>query len=285
MQTVIQLRSKTMNPSTRSSRVGRQGFRETLVLRFAFSVVALLVVPTVLGGKILPAQTNGSQATMPAQKQQAGADIARSRPSAATHADAATTQRQPGPDEITVQPLASPAPIWPANQPPNPAVVRWDRRGLEIEAANSSLNQVLHQVAADTGAKLKGLAQDQRLFGSYGPGPERDVLLKLLDGSGYNVLMIGGGNTDAPLEIVLSAKSPGSPQTATNRITPPDDELNPQPEDALESPLNPTVQQQFPAGNDVKTTDPQQFMQDILARQQKIDQQQQQQNQQNNPQP
>ena len=44
----------------------------------------------------------------------------------------------------------------------------WDSRGLEIEAYNSSLNQILRQVAADTGAKLEGLTQDQRVFGSYG---------------------------------------------------------------------------------------------------------------------
>jgi hypothetical protein len=164
--------------------------------------------------------------------------------------------------------------------------VSWDSRGLEIEASNSSLNQILHQVAAETGAKFEGLTRDQRIFGSYGPGPGRDVLLKLLDGSGYNVLMIVGRDADTPLEIVLSAQSPAGVQAAANRDTSGDDEPDPRPDEPLEPPLPPSVQQQFGQGNDVKTTDPQQFMQDILQHQQKIDQQQQQQqSQQNNQQP
>ena len=32
---------------------------------------------------------------------------------------------------------------------------------------------------------------DQRVFGTYGRGPARDVIAQLLDGSGYDVLMIG----------------------------------------------------------------------------------------------
>jgi hypothetical protein len=36
-------------------------------------------------------------------------------------------------------------------------MVSWDSCGLEIEASNSSLNQILYQVAADAGAKLEGL--------------------------------------------------------------------------------------------------------------------------------
>jgi hypothetical protein len=82
-------------------------------------------------------------------------------------------------------------PNLPSNhQPPNQARMTWDSSGLEIEASNSSLNQILHQVATVTGAKLEGLTQDQRVFGNYGPGQSSDVLLKLLDGSGYNVLMM-----------------------------------------------------------------------------------------------
>jgi hypothetical protein len=79
-----------------------------------------------------------------------------------------------------------------------------------------SLEQILHQVAAEMGAKVKGLTQDQRIFGNYGPGPGCDVLAKLLYGSGYNMLIIGSRDADAPLEIVLSARSPASPRTARN---------------------------------------------------------------------
>ena len=255
-------RPKTINPQPAPSRV-------------ALSVLMLLVVPAILGGKDLPAQTHAPQATKPAQQQKADTQPAAPRP--------------PAPEAIATQPPASPAPILPANQPPNRARVSWDSRGLEVEASNSSLNQILHQIAADTGAKLEGLTQDQRVFGSYGPGPECDVLSKLLDGSGYNVLMIGSRDADAPLEIVLSARSPASPQTVANnqnRDNSADDVARKQhePDPPPVSPTGPSGIQsaQNPFGNGEPPRDSLQFMQEILERQQKIDQQQQQ-DQENNP--
>jgi hypothetical protein len=243
-----------------------------LVFGLAASVLAPLVVPPILGGKNLPAQTHAPQVTKLAQQQKAAAEPA--QPSGLV------------PDAITMQPPASPAPISPPNRPPNQARVSWDSRGLEIEASNSSLNQILHQVAADTGAKLEGLTQDQRVFGSYGPGPGSDVLWQLLDGSGYNILMIGGHDTDAPLKIVLSARSPASPQTAANNQNRSNSEqLEPKPQS--DYPSEPPRPQpiQNPFGNGEPPRDQLQFMQEILQRQQNIDQQQQQQqNQQINPQ-
>jgi len=274
-----------MNPQPAPSHLRQKGFLVTLVLALALSVLALLAVPAILGGRKLPAQTPSPQATKPGQQQDAAVRPAQPHRRAAAHAHDAATERPTALEVIAAPPPVSPSPNWPASQPPNPARVSWDSRGLEIEASNSSLYQILHQVAAATGAKFEGLTRDQRIFGSYGPGPGRDVLLKLLDGSDYNVLMIGGRDADAPLEIVLSARSPGSPQTAANRNTPGDDDPHPQPDEPIEPPLPLSVQQQFAAGNDVKTTDPQQFMQDILERQQKIDEQQQQEtDQQNHPQ-
>lgn len=159
----------------------------------------------------------------------------------------------------------------------------WNGHGLEIDASNSSLDQILRQVAADTGAKVEGLAQDQRIFGTYGPGPARDVVLKLLDGSGYNVLMIGGRDADAPLDVVLTVSTPASPQTAANnqsRSNPEDDDAPAPPEP--EPPPPPPMITPFGNGDSGKPETPQQIMQDILERQHKIDQQQQ--NQQNSPQ-
>ena len=111
-------------------------------------------------------------------------------------------------------PAAPPRPAWPAEQPANPAKVTWDSQGLAIEASNSSLDQILHDVAAETGVKLQGLDQDERIFGNYGPGPAREVLSRLLDGSGYNVLMIGGQGDEPPQQLILS-KSAG-PQPAND---------------------------------------------------------------------
>jgi hypothetical protein len=262
-QSMMQRRTRTVNPQPAPSRLRRQRLLE--------AVLALLVVPAVLGGESLSAQSQAPQATL-AQQQKVAA--------------------KPASEAIVVQSSASPPSIWPANQPPRQARVSWDGRGLEIEASNSSLDQILRQVAAETGAKLEGLTQDQRVFGSYGPGPVSDVILKLLDGSSYNVLIIGRHDADAPLEIVLSARSPANPQTAANnqsRSNSKNDEAveqfkpEPPPDDPAKPPGSQAVQDPFNNGGPPRET--MQFMQEILQRQQKIDQQQQQQqDQQNRPQ-
>jgi hypothetical protein len=66
-----------------------------------------------------------------------------------------------------------------------------ERASFEHFATNSSLQQILSDVSTATGVKVEGTPGDQRVYGSYGPAPARDVLSQLLDGSGYNVLMIG----------------------------------------------------------------------------------------------
>jgi hypothetical protein len=261
LQQVMLPRPKTMNSAPTPSRL----------CRLSPSVLALLVVPAILGGESLLAQTHAPQTTKPAQQQKTAAEPAQPRRAA--------------PEAIAAQPSVSPAPILPANQPPNRAKVSWDNRGLEIEASNSSLDQILRQVAADTGAKLEGLTQDQRVFGSYGPGPWSDVLLKLLDGSGYNVLMIGGRDSDAPLAIVLSARSAISQQAAANNQNRTNSresaasrrpEPEPPPNYALEPPRPQPIQDPFANGEPPR--DSMQRMDEVLHRQEKIDQQQAQQN-------
>ena len=312
---------KTMNPQPANSCMRRRRFFESLVRGVAFSVLALLAVPAIIGEKSLVAQTNAPQPANPAQQQKTIAKAAKPRRRAAAHVPVMPIERRPAP-EVAATPAAAqtappptspaagapdppapapPAPIWPANQPPNQAKVSWDGRGLEIDAFNSSLDQILQQVAADTGAKLEGLSQnqrsgdqrsgdqrvgdqsihDQRIFGTYGPGPARDVLTKLLDGFGYNVLIVGGRNADAPLEVVFLASSPAGSQAAVNnqnRSNPEDDDADPLPE----AQRAPPMETPFGNGDSGKPENPQQIMQDILNRQHKIDQQQQE--QQNNPQ-
>jgi len=263
VQQAMLRRSKTMNLQPAPSRLRRQGFPETLVLGLVPSVLALLAVSAILCGKSLSAQTN-PHGTKPAQEQ---------NPAQPAH---------PASQAMTPQSPALPAPTRLASRP-NQARVSWDSHGLEIEAFNSSLNQILYQVAAGTGAKLEGLTQDQRIFGSYGPGPWSDVLWKLLEGSGYNVLLVGGRDVGPPLEIVLSARSPASPNAATNnlnRSNSEDDDADPPPE----APQPPPMKTPFGNGDSGSPETQQQIMQEILERQQKIDQQQQKQAQQNNPQ-
>jgi len=103
-------------------------------------------------------------------------------------------------------------------QPPKPAQVSFTPNSLTVKADNSTLSQILHEIAASTGMKVEGLAQDQRIFGSYGPGEPRVVLLSLLEGSGYNVVMIGDTAGGAPRELSLTQRTAGAPSVASTSI-------------------------------------------------------------------
>jgi len=136
-----------------------------------------------------------------------------------SHVRNATPSQPPsGASSVSTPAVQGPAenirPDWPANAQPVKAKVEWNSQGLYIVAENSSLKQILEDASAATGAKLDGLGEDERVFGAYGPGTARDVLSKLLDGTGYNVLMSGDQGQGTPRQIVLSRRSAGSPQSA-----------------------------------------------------------------------
>ena len=181
-------------------------------------------------------------------------------------------------------PVLPPPPDWPTNDPPGAATVVYDSRGLLIVASNSSLAQILKDVSTDTGAKVEGLGTDprmtdQRIFGTYGPGPARDVISHLLDGSGYNILMVGDRGQGTPRRIVLSAQGGSTAQNTANKVPtqPSNDDTDadqPAPEPEVEQPPPPPS----PTGPPVPLRTPQQIMQEVQQRQQ------QQQNGQQNPQ-
>lgn len=127
-----------------------------------------------------------------------------------------TTQRQPtNPAPVAPSaPVPTPSPATAPSlldHPPQPATVSLASGKLTVQANNSSLSDILNQVATAGGMKLEGLQtsanSDQRVFGSYGPGAPRDVLSELLNGSGYNVIMLGETPSGAPRELTLTARN------------------------------------------------------------------------------
>jgi len=165
--------------------------------------------------------------------------------------------------------VAPPAPNWPINNKPLAATVTWDSHGLKIDADNSSLDQILKDVSTDTGAKVEGLSADQRVFGTYGPGPARQVLSDLLDGTGYNVLMFGDQGEGTPREIVLSPPPTGPAPVGNNRNQSAEEEYEPEPPEPLPQPE--PVQNQFqpptPQPGEPPRT-PQQMYQEMLQQRQ-----------------
>ena len=162
-------------------------------------------------------------------------------------------------------------PLWPVNETPAHASVTWDSKGLRIDAANSSLMQILTDVSTATGTKVDGLNADQRIFGAYGPGLARDVLSQLLQGSGYNVLMIGDEGQGAPRQILLSSRRTGAAMqtvnnNASNNNAADDDADVDEPPQVQQPPMRPG----FAPGAPPRS--PQQIMQEMQQRQQQMQQ-------------
>ncbi len=175
----------------------------------------------------------------------------------------------PAPAPAPEAPEPPKPPDWPVNDRPTAATVIWNSQGLRIEASNSSLQKILKDVSTLTGAKIQGLASDQRIYGTYGPASARQVLAQLLDGSGYNILMIGDQGQGTPRQIVLSPQSRTEPtqQAAANQNPQADenadaeDQAQPQPEP------QPPARSGFAPGAPPRT--PQQILQEMQQRQQR----------------
>jgi hypothetical protein len=170
---------------------------------------------------------------------------------------------------------------------------------LSISADNCSLNQILRQIATDTGMKITGGVADERVFGEYGPAPPDQILSALLDGTGSNMILVRRDG-DALAELILTPRqggpTPPSPTSAAfnedrsePRPTPPIQIARPAPEptnpaNEVNPPTNtgapptgtsPADSSQPESPNGVKT--PQQIYEQLQRLRQQQQQQQQQQ--------
>jgi len=127
------------------------------------------------------------------------------KPSAGTPMPAAQpTQLAPA------QPVA--APIEPA---PHAYRARIEFTGgqLTISAENSSLDQILSDLAQLTKMKITGGVADERVYGTYGPDSPQAVLTALLDGTGTNLLLLESPQHTVQ-ELILTPRNGGpSPPT------------------------------------------------------------------------
>lgn len=108
-------------------------------------------------------------------------------------------------------PAAPPPPLPPAQQPARPAEVSFSQGLLTIHADNSSLVDILTQISRSTGLQIQGLSHDQRIYGAYGPGKLTATISKLLDGSGYDYVIVGGTGSHAPSKLLLTQASSSAP--------------------------------------------------------------------------
>jgi len=154
-------------------------------------------------------------------------------PSAASPepAPAKPVPAQPAP---STQPQAAPlvnqtAPSM-LQQPAGEAQIVITGDTLSIRADNSSLAAILHQVAGKSGMQIEGLSGDERVFGTFGPGAPRDVLADLLNGTAYNLLLLGEVGDGAPRELILTPATHGGAAPASPAPTTTIDEAANEPE-------------------------------------------------------
>jgi hypothetical protein len=235
-------------------------------LRWGKPGLALLSVAMV--GVVALAQGTGTPNPAPAAGTKAAHSAAPAKSRKRAHVVKPAVQPEP-------QAVTPPPPDWPVNDKAVPASVDWNGRVLRISATNSSLQQILSDISTATGVKVEGAATDQRIYGSYGPAPARDVLSELLDGSGYNVLMVGDQGEGTPRTLVLTTKVNGpAPNTAANSLArqgADDDAEEP------EQPEQPDPNFRRPPGlQPGQNRPPQQIMQELEQRRLQMQQQQQQ---------
>jgi hypothetical protein len=106
-------------------------------------------------------------------------------------------------------PPPSPATPTLAQMPATAPQVAYRDGALTIVAQNSTVGDILRAVQTQTGAAIEmpGNAPE-RVVGHFGPGPARDVLAELLNGSHFNYVMLGSAANPTVLErVILTSKS------------------------------------------------------------------------------
>jgi len=146
----------------------------------------------------------------------------------------ATQKPSPGKKSKPPQPVAvsQPAPQPPVQQrpasPPSleqmPATapqVSFKGGELTIVARNSSLGAILREVQTQTGASVDMPGTPaERVVGQFGPGPAREVLTALLNGSHFNYVLLGSPQNPNSLDkVVLIAKSSAEQETGGSQTS------------------------------------------------------------------
>jgi hypothetical protein len=91
---------------------------------------------------------------------------------------------------------------------PVPPQVSYQNAQLTIVAGNSTLGDILRAVRKQTGAEIEIPSAPERVVTHLGPGPAREVVAELLNGSRFNYVLLGSPSDEAQLtRVVLVAKT------------------------------------------------------------------------------
>ena len=91
----------------------------------------------------------------------------------------------------------------------DPATVTLADGRLTVEANNSDLTQIIREISRESGMDIEGNVKEARVYGKYGPADASSILSELLQGMGYNVMIVGGAGEGAPKHLTLSNRAGG----------------------------------------------------------------------------
>lgn len=135
------------------------------------------------------------------------------------------SHRKAPPKPAVLPPLPQgPLPQMPMDlMPAAPPKVSYQNGLLTIVAQNSTLGDILRDVHKLTGASIDIPPNaTERVVTRLGPGAPRDVLASLLNGSGFNYVMVGSNSNPTAIASILLTTKPagGATQTTANTFQP-----------------------------------------------------------------
>jgi hypothetical protein len=118
---------------------------------------------------------------------------------------------------VQAQNSADPAAIASSKMSASSPKVTYVNGQLSIRAQDASLGDVLRAVSVKTGAVIEFPADraQERLFANAGPGPVREVLSAVLNGSHFNYVMLASpGNPNILQRMILTSDNEPANQAA-----------------------------------------------------------------------
>jgi hypothetical protein len=206
--------------------------------------------------------------------------------------NAPKTRKTKKPQKPPLAPLPS-GPTGPVQQvpldsmSPVPPQVSYQNSQLTIVAPNSTLGDILRAVRKQTGAEIEIPAATERVVTHLGPGPAREVVAELLNGSRFNYVILGSPADNTVLTRVVLVAKTGPDNAAPNTPAVAEQPNGPHPggpgeaneaeatEDDAADQAAAEAEQTPPPADQPGVKTPQQMLQEMQQRQLQLQQQQQ----------
>ena len=149
-----------------------------------------------------------SSDTRPGEAQQTQCTTDEEQGPQTTPSTSKATASQPG----RSSPIASVAPA---------PLVNYSNGILTINAHDETLRDVLEAVRSQTGASVSfpQSGAGDRVFGTFGPGPMRETLMALLDGSAFNYVMLASSSDSRVVrQLILTPRQGATTAPLDNQV-------------------------------------------------------------------